>query len=200
MPATTTTTVPATTTTTTAPTTTTTTTTTTVPPTTTTTVPVTTTTTTAPTTTTTVPATTTTTVRHDHDDHRDADHHNPDGDRPRSAVRLEPLQGPSDVWTSELTVPGARGQLVVNGAEGAYVSGARAPVPLALKSGTSRVELVLVSASGRPGTWTLEFASRVRPGTLKAVAGELVGLTAQSISFRLRGRPGERAVFSVEME
>ena len=35
-----------------------------------------------------------------------------------------------------------------------------------------------------------------RPETLRVVAGEVVQLAADSVTFRLQGRPGERVVFA----
>lgn len=208
---TTTTTVPTTTTTTTVPPTTTTTTTPTVPPTTTTTTtttvpPTTTTTTTAPPTTTTTttqpPATTTTTtlkqkanpvqpVALRRADPR-APRSEPQSQRPGAPAAEDPR------WSSELAVPGGRGQVILNGADASYPGPGRSEVALPIHAGRNTAEVVLVAATGRPGTWTFNFGRGVRAGSLRVIAGEVAAVGPQSLVLRLRGRPGERAVFSFD--
>jgi hypothetical protein len=100
------------------------------------------------------------------------------------------------VWTGHLGVAGAEGQVVVDGAFGAFQERlGQHGVPVA--PGTHRVEATLLGGDGRPGTWRFELAGTFEPGSLRAVAGEAAAVGPDTIVFRLRGRPGERVVFSV---
>jgi hypothetical protein len=40
----------------------------------------------------------------------------------------------------------------------------------------------------------------LRPGTVRAIAGDVVQVGGDALVFRLRGRPGERIVFSFEAQ
>jgi len=89
----------------------------------------------------------------------------------------------------------------VNGSEVSYPGPGRAEVTAAVHAGTNTVEVLLVDAAGRSGTWAFTLASgAVRPGTIRVVAGDAVAVGAQGLLLRLHGRPGERAVFSFEGE
>ena len=102
---------------------------------------------------------------------------------------------------SELGVPGGAGQVVANG-EAAFPRAGRSPLAIRLKRGENRVEATLVEARSG-GTWRFELGGRAglparRP--LRVVAGEVVQLAADSVTFRLQGRPGERVVFAFRAE
>jgi len=97
-------------------------------------------------------------------------------------------------WTSELTVPGARGQVVVNGAQGAFHEQGAAAHSAPVQAGANRLEAQLVSAMGRPGTWRFEIAGAFEPGSLRVVAGDVLTITDRMVVFRLSGKPGERVV------
>ena len=73
---------------------------------------------------------------------------------------------------------------------------AAAPSPSALEPGDNRVEATLVEARSA-GTWRFELGGvpGFRPESLRVVAGEVVQLAGDSVTFRLQGRPGERVVF-----
>jgi hypothetical protein len=122
-------------------------------------------------------------------------------DRARPARDATTAERPTASWNSELAVESARGQVIVNGAEVGYVASGKAELAPAIRRGPVRVEAVLVDAAGRPGVWTFGFVGPgIRRGSIRPIAGEVAALTPESIAFRLRGRPGERAVFSVEGE
>jgi hypothetical protein len=117
----------------------------------------------------------------------------------------EPAETPSArgaavVWTSELAIAGGRGQLVADGTEGRLAPGGRADVVLAPRPGTTSVEATILDAAGTPGSWRFTLASgAIRPGSLRALAGEVAALGPDSIVFRLRGRRGERVAFRYEV-
>jgi hypothetical protein len=67
-----------------------------------------------------------------------------------------------------------------------------------LAPGTHRVEAQLVSAEGKAGTWRFAFGRA--PKGLRPLAGRIESVTADSITFRLGGRSGERVVFTFEAE
>jgi hypothetical protein len=99
--------------------------------------------------------------------------------------------------TSDLQVPGASGQVVVEGAQAFFVGKGQAPIsPSRIGSGSSfRVEATLASAAGRSGTWRFDLGPGAR---LRVVAGEAVLATPQAVVFRLAGRAGERVVLVAE--
>jgi hypothetical protein len=105
-------------------------------------------------------------------------------------------------WLSELRLPGARGQVVVDGAQAVFPSAGSESFAAALPPGQHRFEATLVEAGGRgaAGLWRFDLQSlRVAPGSLRVVAGEVVQLGADVVAFRLRGREGERLVFTFEV-
>jgi hypothetical protein len=108
--------------------------------------------------------------------------------------------GPALVWTSELALAGGRGQVIANGAEVVFPGPGRSDLVLPARAGRNRVEAILVEG-GRPGTWRFTLASgAIRPGSLRVVAGEAVAVGPETAAFRLRGNPGERAVFTFDAE
>ena len=59
------------------------------------------------------------------------------------------------------------------------------------------MEASLAEASNKSGLWRFELLSSEAAGaSIRVVAGEVVALTSSSVTFRLRGRPGERVVFT----
>ena len=106
----------------------------------------------------------------------------------------------SATFVSELGVPGGAGQVVANG-EAAFPPAGRSPFAVRLKRGENRVEATLVQARSG-GTWRFELGALpgFRPETLHVVAGDVVQLAADSVTFRLQGRPGERVVFAFRTE
>lgn len=100
---------------------------------------------------------------------------------------------------SDLRVEGARGQVVLNGASASMPGFGRSFAMGVANAGENRVEATLVEASGRAGTWRFELLSRnIAPGSLRVVAGDVVLVTENSVTFRLSGTPGERLVFTFQ--
>ena len=64
--------------------------------------------------------------------------------------------------------------------------------------GENRVEATLVQATGQPGLWRFELGAEqsLEPGSLRVIAGEVALVTPDSMAFRMKGRPGERVVFT----
>ena len=104
----------------------------------------------------------------------------------------EPVLG----WTSDLQVPGGRGQVVVDGTHATFhESGARQGWAES-RASRHRIEGTLVTADGRAGTWRFRLEGPLAPGSLRVIAGEVAAIAADTITFRLAGRPGERVVFT----
>jgi hypothetical protein len=115
-------------------------------------------------------------------------------------VRAAPGASSSATLLSELGVPGGAGQVVANG-EAVFPHAGRSPFAVRLKAGENRVEATLVEARAG-GTWRFELGALpgFQPETLRAVAGDVVQLAADSVTFRLQGRRGERVVFTFRTE
>ena len=104
------------------------------------------------------------------------------------------------VWTSELALPGGRGQLIANGADVVFPSAGRSDLALPARLGRNRLEAVLVEG-GAPGAWRFTLAGgSIRAGSLRVLAGEAVVVGPETVAFRLRGRSGERVVFVFDAE
>jgi hypothetical protein len=104
------------------------------------------------------------------------------------------------VWSSELGLPGGRGQVIANGADVAFPGARRSELALPARHGRNWLEAVLVEGSG-PGTWRFTLASgAIRAGSLRVLAGDVVAVGAETVAFRLRGRAGERLVFVFDAE
>jgi hypothetical protein len=103
-------------------------------------------------------------------------------------------------WVSELSVDGGRGQVVVDGADAVFPAAGAETFTAAAGRGTHRFEATLVDSSGRPGSWRFDLtALGAVPGSLRVVAGEAAVAGSAAVVFRLKGKPGERVVFSVEV-
>jgi hypothetical protein len=96
---------------------------------------------------------------------------------------------------SELGVPGGAGQIVAND-HAAFPRVGRSPLPVRVEPGDNRVEATLVEARSA-GTWRFELGGvpGFHPESLRVVAGEVLQLAGDSVTFRLQGQPGERVVF-----
>jgi hypothetical protein len=112
-------------------------------------------------------------------------------------------------WSSDLAVPGARGQVVLNGLSMTYPGEGQAhgvvdlpgPAFTPYATRTVRVEATLVQAAGRPGTWRFdvdaaETYALVEPGSIRVLAGEPLQVGPTSLVYKIRGRPGERVIFT----
>jgi hypothetical protein len=101
-------------------------------------------------------------------------------------------------WNSQLDVPEASGQVVVNGSTAVFSGPGRSTAMALGQRGENRIEAQIVQGGGRPGTWRFELGSTasLEPGSLRVVAGNVAMISADAIVFRLSGRPGERVVFT----
>jgi hypothetical protein len=106
------------------------------------------------------------------------------------------------IWASQLDVAGGSGQLVVNNTSAVYAASGRSNGAAAGRPGPNRVEAQLVEGGGRPGTWRFEFGATrsFKVGSLRVMAGEAAAVTGDAVTFRLKGTPGERVVFTFETE
>jgi hypothetical protein len=105
-------------------------------------------------------------------------------------------------WQSELSAPGASGQVVVDGTTAVFPSAGQESFATPLAPGAHRFEATLVGAgrSGAGARWRFDLSTlRVAPGSLRVVAGDVFQLGADAVVFRLRGRAGERVVFTFEV-
>jgi hypothetical protein len=99
-------------------------------------------------------------------------------------------------WVSELRVAGGRGQVILDGTEAVFPGGGTETFAASIGPGLHRFEAVLVDGAGKAGTWRFDLSALgVRPGSLSVVAGEVVQVGSAQLTFRLKGRPGERVVF-----
>jgi hypothetical protein len=100
-------------------------------------------------------------------------------------------------WSGELDVPGSQGQVVLNGGAVSFQESGQAWGLGSVHTGINRIEAQLVRGSGQAGTWRFAFPSdgALKPGSLRVISGEVEELTANGVSFRLNGDPGERIVF-----
>jgi hypothetical protein len=105
-------------------------------------------------------------------------------------------------WASELDLDAGSGQVVVNGEAVAFAARGRSAGAALGRRGVNRIEAQVVEAAGKPGTWRFELGTTgsLETGSLRAIAGEVALVTENAIVFRLKGRPGERVVFSFRTE
>ena len=102
-------------------------------------------------------------------------------------------------WSSDLDVEGGRLQLVVNGSAASYPDRGRAYGMSSFVDGANRVEATLVDGKGKAGVWRFEFlGAEGVDGSIRVLAGDVVTVAATSISFRLKGTPGERIAFTFD--
>jgi len=133
---------------------------------------------------------------------------NPDGVDVRSTgrgcLRARATEAPgAAAWQSELALAEARGQVVVDGTEAVFPSAGSESFQSPLGPGPHRFEATLVDGAGdrrSGGAWRFDLSAlRLTPGSLRVVAGEAIQVTGSGLSFRLRGRAGERVVFVFEV-
>jgi hypothetical protein len=118
----------------------------------------------------------------------------------RPCFRGDAQSRPAGAWVSELSVPGGRGQVVVDGAEAVFPAGGMETFSTSTGPGSHRFEATLVDGAGRPGTWRFDLSALSPvPGSLRVVAGEAAVTGPAAVVFRLRGKPGERVVFSFDV-
>jgi hypothetical protein len=105
-------------------------------------------------------------------------------------------------WASELDLEGGSGQVLVNSESVAFAGRGRSAGAALGRRGVNRVEAQVVEAAGTPGTWRFELdtTGSLQPGTIRVIAGEVALVTESAIVFRLKGRRGERVVFSFRVD
>jgi hypothetical protein len=101
--------------------------------------------------------------------------------------------------TSELTVGGASGQVVVDGVDAYYQGEGPLQTNLPDEGPPLRRAVATLVTGGRPGQWRFRVQG-IRPGTLRVVAGEVATVTDDTVAFRLAGKPGERVMFLFRLE
>jgi len=103
-------------------------------------------------------------------------------------------------WSSDLDVEGGRLQLVVNGAAASYPGAGRAYGMAAFSDGQNHVEATLVEGRGKAGLWRFDFMSTqaIAPGSIRVAAGDVASVAATSITFHVKGIPGERIAFTFD--
>jgi hypothetical protein len=103
-------------------------------------------------------------------------------------------------WSSDLDVEGGRLQVVVNGSAASYPGVGRAYGMAAFSDGQNHVEAMLVEGRGKAGLWRFDFMSSqaIAPGSIRVVAGDVASVGASSITFHLKGTPGERIAFTFD--
>jgi hypothetical protein len=103
-------------------------------------------------------------------------------------------------WSSDLDVEGGRLQLVVNGSAVSYPGVGRAYGMAAFIDGQNHVEATLVEGRGKAGLWRFDFMSSqaIAPGSIRVLAGDVASVAASSITFHIKGIPGERIAFTFD--
>jgi hypothetical protein len=104
-------------------------------------------------------------------------------------------------WNVTLDVPGAIGQVVVDGQVVVAESGRRAQQMARRGEREAVVAANLVKADGKPGTWRFEAeqGEAIEPGSLRVLQGDVALLTPTAVVFRLKGNAGEQVSFSYRL-
>jgi hypothetical protein len=118
-----------------------------------------------------------------------------------SALRIPARSGVAArrlAWASDLSLEDGAGQVIANGQSAVFASRGRSTAVANGRRGENRIEAQLVQAAGKPGTWKFEMAptASLQPGSIRVIAGEVALLTGDTVTFRLKGQPGERIVFT----
>jgi hypothetical protein len=99
-------------------------------------------------------------------------------------------------WRSEVRMDKAELQVIANGTTLVLHEGETSG-SLALADGDNRIEATVMSSAGKAGTWRFDLAAEaVRPGSLRVLAGEVTLVTDSEVVFQLKGKSGERVVFT----
>jgi hypothetical protein len=123
----------------------------------------------------------------------------------RGCLRARASDAPgAAAWQSELALADGRGQVVVDGTEAVFPSAGTESFQSPLGPGPHRFEATLVDGAGdgrrSGGAWRFDLSAlHLTPGSLRVVAGEAIQVSGSGVSFRLRGRAGERVVFVFEV-
>jgi hypothetical protein len=108
-----------------------------------------------------------------------------------------PLKDTAVQWASDLALEG-RLQIVHDGA--VWFAGRGKTYGMSARVGEeTRVEATLVDAAGKPGLWRFDLlGARASTARIHIIAGDVVAVTASSVTFRLQGKAGERVAFTVD--
>src|SRR5258708_20056548 len=70
----------------------------------------------------------------------------------------------------------------------------------AFSDGQNHVEATLVEGRGKAGLWRFDFmgSKAIAPGSIRVLAGDIASVPAASITFHLKGTPGERIAFTFD--
>jgi hypothetical protein len=103
-------------------------------------------------------------------------------------------------WSSDLDVEGGRLQLVVNGTAVSYPGPGRAYGMAAFIDGQNHAEATLVEGRGKAGLWRFDFmgSHAIAPGSIRVLAGDIASVAASSVTFHIKGTPGERIAFTFD--
>jgi PKD domain-containing protein len=125
---------------------------------------------------------------------------------PAFDIRARPATAPPDDYVigwanritieSDLKLAGGLGQIVVNSQLAFFPGEGRADLVVPMQA-MNYVEAVVVRGQGRPGTWRLRINDLVNASpapTIRAIAGDVLSASADTIVFRLTGQPGQRIV------
>jgi hypothetical protein len=107
---------------------------------------------------------------------------------------------PPAVLTSELDLEGGAGRVTLDGAMVSVPAG-RQDLRAAPRGGARAVDASVTQSAGRRGTWRFDLGGvQVKAGSLHVIAGTVAAITGDSVVFALSGKPGERIVFTFEVE
>ena len=117
-----------------------------------------------------------------------------------SCFRSQTSKGSALAWSSDLRLEGGRLQVVVNGTVSSYPERGRTLARARLKDGENRVEATVVESGGKAGRWTMDLSASeaIQAGTIRVLAGEIESIGVTAVTFKLRGTPGERIVFTFQ--
>jgi len=120
---------------------------------------------------------------------------------PAPPIDASPAGPSGDVaLDSQLTAPGATGQILVNGSESFFVGTGQSRLAARGLPETNRVEALVVDGKGARGQWRFDLsATRLPVEGLRVVAGQTVSVSPREVVFALSGRPAERIVFSFQL-
>jgi hypothetical protein len=110
----------------------------------------------------------------------------------------ETVAGRRVSWLADLETADSA-QIVVNGSAAVYARRGRSTGAAAGRQGLNQIEVQIVQGRGA-GRLSIDLRSMpsLVPGSLRVVAGDVVAVTDTAITFQLRGKSGERVVFTLE--
>jgi PKD domain len=108
--------------------------------------------------------------------------------------------GATALFTSDLHADRGRLQMVVNGRDASFPASGRSYGAARVNAGENRVEATVVDALDKAGTWTVEIAASetIVSGSIRVLAGNAQSVGPTSVTFLLKGTPGERVAFTFQ--